>query len=132
MSSSGDAMEKDPTFRLLRRYGMGLQIGQGLSEHQHELAYGSLAYRGLMRAVHEHPDSDSYSLTLIWERTGSPAGKAPLDYLAEEGFVLDDEATSFEDRGEAGVFAPWEQAAWYAHFLDPEGFPLHEVLDQVY
>ena len=105
----------DPQFRLLRRFGLAQEIGDGLNERQYDLAHRSRAFRALMRSAFELPDLDSlHSLTLLWERVGSPEGKSPRDYLVDQRYSLGDDSQGFEDKGAEGVFASWESSGWYA------------------
>jgi hypothetical protein len=38
-----------------------------------------------------------------------------------------DRGVEVEDRGEAGIFADYQSAAWYAHALDPVIEPWHVI-----
>jgi hypothetical protein len=120
--------------QLLDDYGIVAELGgayRNLNPRQKEIARRSAAYRALMRSSVENPGFDDlHSLTAIWQRVGSPAGKSPADWLAEGGGGSPDAV--IEDRREAGIFADWESAGWYAHHLDPENFDVAEVVEQLY
>jgi hypothetical protein len=131
MNDLADDPMKNPEFRLLIRFWMAKEIGNDLTEAQYEMAHRSTAFRALMRSAHENPGWDAlHSLTLIWERSGSPEGKSPREYLADLDACVE-EGQVVEDRGESGKHASFEAAAWYAHFIDPTNFPLDAVLDYV-
>jgi hypothetical protein len=70
-----------------------------------------------LSAASSRPDAPSFA---EWWGTdeGRPAGR-PSYWAAE-------------DRGEAGWFADWDTAAWYAHELDPENFGVEEACELLY
>jgi hypothetical protein len=41
--------------------------------------------------------------------------------------IMADRGVEVEDRGEAGIFADYQSAAWYAHALDPVIEPWHVI-----
>jgi hypothetical protein len=124
----------DRAMQLLGDFALGQQMGTyNLDPQQFEWARRSAAYRALIRSSVETPENDAlHSLTRMWERVGSPAGKSPHDWRRDQdtGKAGPDEV--LDDRGEAGFFADWQSAGWYTHFLDPENFGISEVLEQCY
>jgi hypothetical protein len=124
----------DRVIQLFQDFYFGKEMGTlELNPRQRELARRSPAYRALIRSSVDNPGHDDlHSLTLIWERAGSPVGKTPKDWLGDDwhGQTMPDQLV--EDRGGAGVFADWDSAGWYAHFIDPENFPIDEVVEQLY
>lgn len=119
---------------LLRQFCIGNEVGSfDLSEPDVDLATQSRGFRALLRSSIANPKAgDLHPITLMWEWAGRPAGKSPEDWMADQWHSQKPDRAIVEDRGEAGIFADWEQASWYAHFMDPDNFTLDEVVERLY
>lgn len=104
--------------------------GWGCKPWQMEVALISPVFRTLLHQVHvSYPENgDLQPLDELWEAAGSPADRAPgspefAGRVAGVGEIV--------DRGDQGVWAEFETAAWYAEFLC-EHIEIAHVLEMCY
>lgn len=148
-------------FVAIMRYGFGkMEMGDwGLKDWQFELATRCLVFKELMRQAHEHELAGTLreapkTPIVLMHADGTSPPREPfvpecwVDVSRLFAVARRPDPPSFpewwgsnetrpdwwaaEDRGEAGWFADWDTAAWYAHELDPENFGIEEACELLY
>jgi hypothetical protein len=120
--------------QLFSDFAVDQEMGGGFMElkpWQQEVARQSPGLRALFRAADESPDYNrEMNTTLIWQRCGSPEGKSPADWVADGDGGFPPEV--IDDRGEAGLFTGWEEAAFYVHWMEPDLFTADDACSLLY